>query len=299
MLARSSIVGLVELARLFASMDNNALSLSNESGFQSDWKSIYHRDALLWASHEYETDAIMKPLVELVFHLTRQFKLSPAIEFTTIDTLELLLVRVFQSWMKSSQAAPDSLDRQKDIFLRQLPMYVVAVVDIVAKYINLGMKLDLVGLKRAAKVSDSGPNILTVEFEVIKILDSELRSSLLLGAFERFSKEYLLPLNVANNETIETIGIRLLRLVIAERVHIYESLKTSIKDRECFRRFKSNKLILAGAIIVTILYLIPATRHSKAILNKVIEPLAYDCCVQATNLIYLRDAVLRVIGGGR
>ncbi|XP_035916077.1 uncharacterized protein LOC118517086 [Anopheles stephensi] len=280
-------------------MDNNALSLSNESGFQSDWKSIYHRDALLWASHEYETDAIMKPLVELVFHLTRQFKLSPAIEFTTIDTLELLLVRAFQSWMKSSQAGPDSLERQKDIFLRQLPMYVVAVVDIVAKYINLGMKLDLVGLKRVAKVSDSGPNILTVEFEVIKILDSELRSSLLLGAFERFSKEYLLPLNVANNETIETIGIRLLRLVIAERVHIYESLKTSIKDRECFRRFKSNKLILAGAIIVTILYLIPATRHSKAILNKVIEPLAYDCCVQATNLIYLRDAVLRVIGGGR
>uniref|UniRef100_A0A182SAW8 Cyclin N-terminal domain-containing protein n=1 Tax=Anopheles maculatus TaxID=74869 RepID=A0A182SAW8_9DIPT len=228
-------------------MDNNVLNLSNESGFQSDWKSIYHQDALLWASHEYETDAIMKPLVELVFQLARQFKLSPAMEFTTIDTLELLLVRAFQSWTKSPAMVLDSLERHKCTFLRQLPMYVVAVVDIVAKYINVGMKLDLVGLKRAAKVSDSSSNILAVEFEVIKILDCE----------------------------------------------------TSIKDKECFRRFKSNKLILAGAIIITILYLLPATRHSKALLNKVIEPLAYDCCVQATNLIYLRDAVLRVIGGGR
>ncbi|XP_050078354.1 uncharacterized protein LOC126565239 [Anopheles maculipalpis] len=279
-------------------MDNNVLNLSNESGFQTDWKTIYHRDALLWASHEYETDAIMKPLVELVLYLTREFKLSPAIEFTTIDTLEMLLVRAFQGWTKSSQTGPESLEHQKRIFLRQLPMYVVAVVDIVAKYINIGTKLDLVGLKRAVKVSDSSANILTVEFEVIKILDSELRSSLLLGAFERFSKEYLLPLNVASHETVGNIGIRLLRLVIAEREHIYHSLKTSIKDNECFRRFKSNKLILAGAIIITILYLIPATRHSKAILNKVIEPLAYDCCVQSTNLLYLRDAVLRVIGGG-
>ncbi|XP_049288027.1 uncharacterized protein LOC125766272 [Anopheles funestus] len=278
-------------------MDKDALMLSNESGFQTDWKTLYHRDALLWASHEFETDSIMKSLVELVFCLTKQFNLSPAVEFTTIDTLELLLIRTFQSWMKSSSAGSDSVERKKGPFLRQLPMYVVAVVDIVAKYIHIGMKLDLVALKRAAKVSDSFTNMLAVEFEVIKILDSELRSSLLLGAFERFSKQYLTPLNIASNEHIWNIGLRLLRLVTAERTLIYNSLKTSMKDKECFRRFKANKLILAGAIIITVLYVIPATRHSKAILNQVIEPLADDCCVQATNLIYLRDAVLRVIGG--
>uniref|UniRef100_A0A182W7G3 Uncharacterized protein n=1 Tax=Anopheles minimus TaxID=112268 RepID=A0A182W7G3_9DIPT len=276
-------------------MDKDALILSNESGFQTDWKSLYHRDALLWASHEYETDAIMKPLVELVFTLARQFNFSPAIEFTTIDTLELLLVRAFQSWMQSSLTVPDSFERHKYEFLRKLPMYVVAVVDIVAKYINIGIKLDLAALRRVAKVTDSSTNMLAMEFEVIKILDSELRSSLLLGAFERFSKQYLAPLNIESNEFIWNIGLRLLRLVIAERTHIYNSLKTSMKDEGCFRRFKSNKLILAGAIIITVLYLIPGTRHSKAILNRVIEPLAEDCCVQATNLIYLRDAVLRVI----
>uniref|UniRef100_A0A182RJ94 Cyclin N-terminal domain-containing protein n=1 Tax=Anopheles funestus TaxID=62324 RepID=A0A182RJ94_ANOFN len=262
-------------------MDKDALMLSNESGFQTDGKTLYHRDALLWASHEFETDSIMKSLVELVFCLTKQFNLSPAVEFTTIDTLELLLIRIFQSWMKSSSTGSDSVERKKGPFLRQLPMY-VSVVDIVAKYIHIGMKLDLVALKRAAKVSDSFTNMLAVEFEVIKILDSELRSSLLLGAFERFSKQYLTPLNIASNEHIWNIGL---------------SLKTSMKDKECFRRFKANKLILAGAIIITVLYVIPATRHSKAILNQVIEPLADDCCVQATNLIYLRDAVLRVIGG--
>ncbi|XP_052898223.1 uncharacterized protein LOC128304995 [Anopheles moucheti] len=275
-------------------MHKGALMLSNESGFQTDWKSLYHRDALVWASHEYEADSIMKPLVKLAFCLARQFNLSPAIEFTSIDTLELLLVRAFQSWMKSS---PESLERSKSAFLHQLPMYVVAVVDIVAKYIDIGIKLDLKALKRAANVSDSSCNMLAVEFEVIKILDSELRSSLLLGAFERFSKQYLTPLNIASSESIWNIGLRLLRLVTAERTLIYNSLKTSMKDNECFRRFKSNKLILAGAIIITVLYVIPATRHSKAILNKVIEPLADDCCVQATNLIYLRDAVLRVIAG--
>ncbi|XP_053663198.1 uncharacterized protein LOC128712327 [Anopheles marshallii] len=275
-------------------MDQDALMLSNESGFQTDWKSLYHRDALLWASHEYEADFIMKPLGKLVFCLARQFNLSPAIEFTTIDTLELLLVRAFQSWMKSS---PESLERNQSAFLHQLPMYVVAVVDIVAKYIHIGIKLDLTALKRAAKVSDSSTNMLAVEFEVIKILDTELRSSLLLGAFERFSKQYLTPLHIATNESVWNIGLRLLRLVTAERTLIYNSLKTSMKDNECFRRFKSNKLILAGAIIITVLYVIPATRHSKAILDKVIEPLADDCCVQATNLIYLRDAVLRVIRG--
>uniref|UniRef100_A0A182PD17 Uncharacterized protein n=1 Tax=Anopheles epiroticus TaxID=199890 RepID=A0A182PD17_9DIPT len=279
-------------------MNNEELALSNESGFQGDWKSIFHRDALIWASHEYDTDSIMKPLAEFVFTLSSQFRLSPAIEFTTIDTLELLLVRAFQGWMQTSSTFPDAFERHKTAFLRQLPLYVVAVFDIVTKYNNLGLKLDLAAMKRAAKVSGStSANMLSVEFEVIKILDSELRSSLLLGAFERFCKEYLLPLNIESKEVIGSIGMKLLRLAVAERALVYDSLKTSMKDKECFRRFKSNKLILAGAIIITILYLIPATRNSNAILNQVVVPLADDCCVQATNLIYLRDALLRVIGG--
>ncbi|XP_040169011.1 uncharacterized protein LOC120903563 isoform X2 [Anopheles arabiensis] len=256
-------------------MNNEELVLSNESGFQGDWKTIYHRDALLWASHEYDTDSIMKPLAQMVIGLANQFHLSPTIEFTTIDTLELLLVRAFQSWMQSPVTFPDTVEQQKDAFLRQLPMYVVAVFDIVAKYSNLGSKLDLAAMKRAAK----------------------LRSSLLLGAFERFSKQYLLPLNIESKETIASIGVRLLRVAVAERALIYDSLKTSMKDMECFRRFKSNKLILAGAIILTVLYLIPAARHSSVLLNQVAVPLADDCCVQSTNLIYLRDAILRVIGG--
>uniref|UniRef100_A0A6E8VTZ9 NR LBD domain-containing protein n=1 Tax=Anopheles coluzzii TaxID=1518534 RepID=A0A6E8VTZ9_ANOCL len=279
-------------------MNNEELVLSNESGFQGDWKTIYHRDALLWASHEYDTDSIMKPLAQMVIGLANQFNLSPTIEFTTIDTLELLLVRAFQSWMQSPVTFPDTVEQQKDAFLRQLPMYVVAVFDIVAKYSNLGSKLDLAAMKRAAKVSVAiDTNMLTVEFEVIKILDSELRSSLLLGAFERFSKQYLLPLNIESKETIASIGVRLLRVAVAERALIYDSLKTSMKDMECFRRFKSNKLILAGAIILTVLYLVPAARHSSVLLNQVAVPLADDCCVQSTNLIYLRDAILRVIGG--
>lgn len=157
-------------------MNNEELVLSNESGFQGDWKTIYHRDALLWASHEYDTDSIMKPLAQMVIGLANQFHLSPTIEFTTIDTLELLLVRAFQSWMQSPVTFPDTVEQQKDAFLRQLPMYVVAVFDIVAKYSNLGSKLDLAAMKRAAKVSVAiDTNMLTVEFEVIKILDSEVR----------------------------------------------------------------------------------------------------------------------------
>uniref|UniRef100_A0A182JRU5 Uncharacterized protein n=1 Tax=Anopheles christyi TaxID=43041 RepID=A0A182JRU5_9DIPT len=278
-------------------MNNEELVLSNESGFQGDWKSIYHRDALIWASHEYDTDSIMKPLAELVICFSSKFNLSPTIEFTTIDTLELLLVRAFQNWMQSATPFPESVEQQKAAFLRQLPIYTVAVFDIVAKYTNLGSKLELAAVKRAAKVNGSTANMLTVEFEVIKILDSELRSSLLLGAFERFSKQYLLPLNVESKENIGSIGIKLLRVALAERALVYDSLKTAMKDKECFRRFKSNKLILAGAVIITLLYLIPATRHSNVILNQVVVPLAEDCCVQAKNLIYLRDAILRVVGG--
>ncbi|XP_053673543.1 uncharacterized protein LOC128723804 [Anopheles nili] len=276
-------------------MNEDALILSNDSGFHSDWKSIYHRDALFWASHEYHTDPIMKTIVRTVFSLAKQFNLSPAIEFTVIDTLELLLVRVFQSWMQLKATSLQLLHRKKEAFLRQLPLYTVAVVDIVAKYIDASVKLNLVALKRAAKASVSCQNMLTIEFEVIKILDSELQSSLLLGAVERFSKEYLLPLNITSKENIAVIGLKLLRLATSERLRIYDSLKASIRDRDSFHRFKSSKLILAGSIVITILHLLPTARRSKAVLNQILEPLADDCCVQATNLIYLRDAMLRVI----
>ncbi|KFB45630.1 AGAP007979-PA-like protein [Anopheles sinensis] len=276
---------------------DDVLFLSNESGFQSDWKTIYHRDALFWASHEYHTDGIMRTLVPTVSYLTRQFNLSPAIEFAIVETLELLLVRVFQSWKKPTPTFLDGLERHKRVFLKHLPLYTVAVVDIVTKYIEPSIKLDLPSLKRIAKVDyGADQNMLAVEFEVIKLLDCECRASLLLGAVERFSKDYLLPLNVASKETIAHLGIKLLRVVTADRMAIYSSLETFMKDAAAFRRFKSSKLILAGSIVITILYLMPKVRHSRPILQQILEPLADECCIQATNLLYLRDAILRVIG---
>uniref|UniRef100_A0AAG5DTX0 Uncharacterized protein n=1 Tax=Anopheles atroparvus TaxID=41427 RepID=A0AAG5DTX0_ANOAO len=201
---------------------DDGLLLSNDSGFQSDWKSIYHRDALFWASHENHTDSIMRTLVSAISSLSWQFNLSPVIEFTTVETLELLLVRVFQSWLKSTPTVLEELDRHKRAFLKQLPLYTVAVVDIVTKFIEPSIKLDLAALRRAAKADYSaGQNMLSLEFEVIKLLDCECRSSLLLGAVERFSKDYLLPLNVASKEMISQVGIKLLRVVTARRMAIY------------------------------------------------------------------------------
>uniref|UniRef100_A0A182QKF1 Uncharacterized protein n=1 Tax=Anopheles farauti TaxID=69004 RepID=A0A182QKF1_9DIPT len=282
----------------FSNMNAEALLLSSESGFQSDWKAAYHKDTLFWATNDYDTDAIMKPIAETVLYIVQKFNLSSEMEFTTIDTMELLFVRAFQSWMDQSTAVqPDSVERKMGTFLHHLPIYTVAVIDIVAKYVKIGMKLDLVALKRVAKVRDGSSNVLAAEFDVIKLLDTEVRSSLLLGAVERFSMQYLLPLNVASKETIGRIGIMLLRFTIAERALIYNSLKTSIKNPNCFRRFKANKLILAGAIVLAILHLLPTARHHKPILDQVIQPLADDCCVLESNLIYLRDAIVRAIDG--
>uniref|UniRef100_A0A182NTK9 Uncharacterized protein n=1 Tax=Anopheles dirus TaxID=7168 RepID=A0A182NTK9_9DIPT len=284
----------------FARMNNSSLLLSSESGFQSDWKAPYHKDAQFWAANEYDTDSIMKAIAEMVGHIAQQFNLSPEMEFTVVDTMELLFVRAFKSCVQQqpgTSALPDAVDRKMDTFMRQLPIYTVAVIDIVAKYVKIGTKLDLVALKRVAKVRNGGSNMLAAEFDVIKLLDTEVHSSLLLGAVERFSMHYLLPLNVAGKETVGQIGIKLLRFTIAERALIYNSLKTSVRNPNCFRRFKTNKLILAGAIVLGVLYLLPGAHHSKTILDQVIQPLANDCCVQESNLIYLRDAILRAIDG--
>ncbi|XP_052868102.1 uncharacterized protein LOC128274056 [Anopheles cruzii] len=274
---------------------DDGLNLSYESGFHSDWKSIYNRDILFWSSHDYHTDSAMRAIVETICFLAEKFSLSPAVEFSAIDALELLLVRAFQSWKEPVAAKPGAFEVSKGRFLKQLPTYIVAVLDITAKYMDASIKLDLAALRRLVHANGPSDSMLAVEFEVIKILGNEFRSSLLLGAVERFTKEYLLPLNVTKKETISRLGLKLLRLVTAERAAIYGSLRNSIKDEASFRRFKASKLILAGSITLTVLHLIPAVRHSKPILHQILEPIADDCGVQATNLIYLRDAILQVI----
>ncbi|XP_058056854.1 uncharacterized protein LOC131208218 [Anopheles bellator] len=271
----------------------DGLNLSYESGFHSDWKSIYNRDILFWTSHDYHTDPAMRTIVETISFLAEKLTLSPAVEFSAIDALELLLVRAFQSWKEPVTATkPGALEVSKGRFLKQLPTYIVAVLDITAKYMDASIKLDLATLRRLVHANGPSDSMLSVEFEVIKILGNEFRSSLLLGAVERFTKEYLIPLNVTKKETISRLGLKLLRLVTAERAAIYGSLRNSIKDEASFRRFKASKLILAGSITLTVLHLIPAVRHSKPILHQILEPIADDCGVQATNLIYLRDAII-------
>ncbi|XP_035772658.1 uncharacterized protein LOC118456201 isoform X2 [Anopheles albimanus] len=286
------------------------LNLSYESEAASgDWKACYQRDVQYWMSHELQTDPVMPVLVRTMASLAKQFQLAPAIEFSALDTLELLLVRAYQSWTRQSMPAPDALGRSMTQFLAQLPVYTVAVLDVVSKYIDASVKLDLGAVKRAANVTmPPGANMLSVEFEVMKLLENEFRSSLLLGAVERFTKQYLLPLMVPatkQKETIAQAGVKLLRIAIAERGTIYSSLKTSIKDETSFRRFKANKLILAGSITLAILQLITpgCTASSSSTgnlasqhLQRILEPLADDCSVQATNLLYLRDAILGAVG---
>ncbi|XP_050094131.1 uncharacterized protein LOC126576868 [Anopheles aquasalis] len=286
------------------------LNLSYESESASDWKVCYQRDVQYWMSHELQTDTVMPDLVRTVASLAKQFNLPPAIEFSALDTLELLLVRAYQSWMKQSMPAPDALGRNMSQFLAQLPLYTVAVLDVVSKYIDASVKLDLGAVKRATNVTiPPGASMLSVEFEVMKLLENEFRSSLLLGAVERFTKQYLIPLLrpvTQQKETIARAGVKLLRITIAERGTIYSSLKTAIKDETSFRRFKANKLILAASITLAILQLITAGRNTSSnsgsqpqhqqLLQRILEPLADDCSVQATNLLYLRDAILGAVG---
>ncbi|XP_058823558.1 uncharacterized protein LOC131684574 isoform X2 [Topomyia yanbarensis] len=121
---------------------------------------------------------------------------------------------------------------------------------------------------------------------------SLIKHSLLLGAVERFSKEFILTLGIARKDFVGSIGVKLLRVVYAQKHHIYSSLRPSIKCEDMFVRFKSNKLILAAATVTAMLKFCGAVQ--ERVVDQVVNQLSNECFVEPKNIIFLRDAILNV-----
>ncbi|XP_055633209.1 uncharacterized protein LOC129773596 [Toxorhynchites rutilus septentrionalis] len=266
---------------------NTLLNLSTDSDFYTDWKQMYQLDTEQTISNPYPTEKMMPSITRLISNLSAQFRLSHSIEFSTIDTMEMLVVRII--------AGGENFNR--DSFLQHIPLYVVAVISVVSKHFDARFKLDrqlmLQILSRSLpKLVCSDKILMELEFTVLKLLNYKIIHSLLLGAVERFSKDYILTLGIVRKDRIASIGIKLLRVVYAQKRQIYESLRSSVKSEEMFVRFKSNKLILAAAIVTAILSFCDVDQQK--ISDLVINPLSDDCFVEPKNIVYLRDAIVNV-----
>ncbi|XP_062551372.1 uncharacterized protein LOC134216520 isoform X2 [Armigeres subalbatus] len=116
--------------------------------------------------------------------------------------------------------------------------------------------------------------------------------SLLLGAVERFAKDHILTIDVVGKDHFGKVGVKLLRVVYAQKHYIYKSLRSRVSSEDMFVRFKSNKLILAAAIVMAILKLCGVDQQQ--VVDSVAETLSNECFVEAMNIIFLRDAILNV-----
>ncbi|XP_055588647.1 uncharacterized protein LOC129740989 [Uranotaenia lowii] len=271
------------------------LNLTTDSEFYKDWKHEYRQDtenAIL--NSDYGTDSILAWITKTVSNLCDHFQLSHSIEFSTIDTFEQLLIKVIKNGEESELAKK---------FLNNIVPNLMTVLSLVSKHFDsrTGMDRSLMTslLKKHNPYFDlSNHAMLTMEFDVLKALNHKITSSLLLGAVERFTKDYILTLGLARKHHIGRVGAKLIRTVYACKLEIYASLKPLMKSDEMFVRFKANKLILAAAIVAAIPFCC-GLQIEPAQQDRIVKPLSNDCFVEPSNIIFLRDAILKVVAPGR
>ncbi|KXJ82120.1 hypothetical protein RP20_CCG015396 [Aedes albopictus] len=265
------------------------LNLSTESGFYADWKQTYHVDTEQAILNPYPTDTIMPSITRLISTLCARLRLSHTIEFSAIDTLEQFVLKVIAGERGASAG---------ESYLRHMPLYAVSVVNIVSKYFDAHIKLDWNGIQRIfAKYNPgmiwSNRRVMELEFEVLKKLNHKIHHSLLLGAVERFAKDHVLTVGVVRKDHFGKVGVKLLRVVYAHKHFIYKSLRPRVSSEDMFVRFKSNKLILAAAIVMATLRLCGI--NQQQVVDRVADTLSNECFVEAMNIIFLRDAILNVL----
>ncbi|XP_058446028.1 uncharacterized protein LOC131427118 [Malaya genurostris] len=270
-----------------ASQAITQLNLSTDSGFYTDWKYEYQLDTEQAILNTHPTDTIMPSVTRMISSLCALYKLPHNIEFSSIDTLERLLSKIMDNMAGTAAKC----------FIQQMPLYVFTVLNLVSKFFDAHIKLDRLRMKQmfekfSPQLLWSEDGMLELEFEVLKTLNYKISHSLLLGAVERFSKEFLLTLGVARKEYVGAIGVKLLRVVYAQKYHIYDSLKPNMKCEDMFVRFKSNKLILAAATVTAILTF--CGTNQKRVVDQIVEQLSNECFVEPNNIMYLRDAILNV-----
>ncbi|XP_053691770.1 uncharacterized protein LOC128740260 [Sabethes cyaneus] len=269
------------------SQNDTVLNLSTDSGFCTDWKHEYQLDTEQTISNPYSTDLFMPAATRMMSTLCAFFKLQHSIEFSAIDTLEQLIVRTIQT-----SATNDKIEER---ILENLPIYVIAILSLVAKFFDARTILDP-ALQRQmlqANFPDlvwNEQKMVTFEFEVMKTLNYKISQSLLLGAVERFTKEHILTRGIARKDFVGALGVKLLRIVYAQKNQIYNSLRPNVKCEDLFTRFKSNKLILAAATVTAILKLCAADEELLA--DRVVIQLSNDCFVEPKNITLLRDAII-------
>ncbi|XP_065076244.1 uncharacterized protein LOC135713884 [Ochlerotatus camptorhynchus] len=266
------------------------LNLSTESGFYSDWKQAYHVDTEQAILNPYPTDTIMPSITRSISAVCAQLQLSHTVEFSSIDTMEQLLIKIIAEGGGASGARTN--------FLQQVPVYVVSVVSVVSKYFDAHTALDRNAIKRLLANSNpafvwSDKRMMELEFEILKTLNHKIYHSLLLGAVERFSKDHILTLGVVRKDLFGSFGIKLLRVVYAQKFNIYQSLRSRVCSEDMFVRFKSNKLILAAAIVMAVMKLCSCDQQQTQ--DRVVDTLSNECFVESLNIIFLRDAILSVL----
>lgn len=66
-----------------------------------------------------------------------------------------------------------------------------------------------------------------------------------------------------------------------------------MNSEDMFVQFKSNRLILAAAVVMSILELCQV--DDRQIHERVVESLSRECFVDPMNIVFLKDAILNVI----
>ncbi|XP_055549485.1 uncharacterized protein LOC129732545 [Wyeomyia smithii] len=269
---------------------DTVLNLSTDSGFYTDWKYEYQLDTEQGIANPYPTDTIMPAATRMISTLCAFFKLPHSIEFSAIDTLEQLVIETLKK-----DASPDKFAEN---VVENLPFYVIAILSLVSKCFNARTILDPALQKQILQANFpdlewNEQKLATIEFKVMKTLNYKVSQSLLLGAVERFTKEDILTRGIARKDFVGSLGIKLLRVVYAQKSQIYASLKPNVKCQDLFTRFKSNKLILAAATVTAILKFCAADEELVA--DNVVKRLSNDCFVEPKNITLLRDAIVNVI----
>lgn len=160
------------------SQDDTVLNLSTESYFTVDWKQEFQEDTEQAILNPYPTDKVMPAITRLLSSLCERFQLSHSIEFSAIDTLEQLLVKIL--------AAHD--DSAEENFLRLAPLYVLTVLNLVGKYLNSSTMLDP-GLmqqileRTSPELAWNDGRLREMEFDVLKTLNYKVSSRLWIFYF--------------------------------------------------------------------------------------------------------------------
>lgn len=84
----------------------------------------------------------------------------------------------------------------------------------------------------------------------------------------------------------------LISILAEKRFVSVDSLRPRVSSEDMFVRFKSNKLILAAAIVMATLRLCGI--NQQQVVDRVADTLSNECFVEAMNIIFLRDAILNV-----